>query len=158
MASFCAREPEALTELVRRNVVVKARIVARDERESGVRAHLNLGHTFAHAIESAVGYGEILHGEAVGLGIVAAAEVARRLGLCSDALGERLKRLIVAAGLGVSAPLPSDAQLAVAMQSDKKIARARLRFVLPVESGGVVIREDVSPADVSAAWAAIRES
>ena len=151
-----ALDPDEMTELVRRNVAVKAGVVMADEREAGVRASLNLGHTFGHAIETCLGYGEVLHGEAVGLGMIAAAGVARRLGLCGAALVERLRALVAAAGLDVRRPLPGDAELGEAMRRDKKVAGGRVRFVLPKDEGGVELRDDVSERDVSAGWAEIR--
>src|SRR5215470_4616072 len=81
MAELLALAPERLAELVARNVAIKAAMVMEDEKETGVRAHLNLGHTFGHAIEATVGYGRILHGEAVGLGLLAAATLAAQIGV-----------------------------------------------------------------------------
>jgi 3-dehydroquinate synthase len=156
MSELRGRDPQALAELVHRNVVVKAGVVMRDERESGERAHLNLGHTFAHAIEATMGYGELLHGEAVGLGLIAAAELAHRTGLCGAPLVARLRALVAAAGLPLTAALPDDEVLWAAMQRDKKVADDRLRFVLPEREGRVRMRDDLSRADVSAAWRAIR--
>jgi 3-dehydroquinate synthase len=148
--------PDVLTELVRRNVAIKAAVVMADERESGVRAHLNFGHTFAHAIETTVGYGELLHGEAVALGMIAASALARRLGMCGGEVPVRLREVIAAVGLPTSAELPSDERLLAAMSLDKKVAGGRLRFVLPERLGSVVVRDDVAAGDVSAAWSEIR--
>jgi len=134
-ASLLACDPDALTELVQRNVAIKAAVVMADERESGVRAHLNFGHTFAHAIEATVGYGELLHGEAVGLGMIAASVLARRLGVCGDEVPRRLRELVASVGLPTVASLPSDERLLEAMSLDKKVAGGRLRFVLPIASG-----------------------
>jgi 3-dehydroquinate synthase len=154
--ALLALDPVALVELVRRNVEIKARVVMEDERESGVRAHLNFGHTFAHAIEATVGYGEILHGEAVGLGMLAAASLASRLGLCDASLGQRLADLLDRIGLMTRATLPRDELLMDAMRLDKKVVDERLRFVLPDRTGHVVIRDDIDPRDVRAAWSQIR--
>jgi 3-dehydroquinate synthase len=151
-----AREPEATSELVRRNVAIKAAVVMADEKESGVRAHLNFGHTFAHAIEATVGYGELLHGEAVALGMIAASVLARRLDLCTDEVPERLRELVAAFGLPTKTALPTDERLMEAMQLDKKVASGRIRFILPDALGSVAIRDGVAPADVRAAWSAIR--
>jgi 3-dehydroquinate synthase len=155
-ASLLALDPSTLTELVRWNVAIKAAVVMADEKESGERAHLNFGHTFAHAIEATVGYGTLLHGEAVGLGMIAAAELASRLGLCSAEVPTVLRSQVGAVGLPTTAVLPDDERLLGAMKLDKKVSGSRLRFVLPVGLGSVVIRDDVGPADVAAAWATIR--
>jgi 3-dehydroquinate synthase len=155
-AALRALEPEVLVELVRRNAAIKAAVVMQDETETGVRAHLNLGHTFGHAIEACVGYGEILHGEAVGLGMIAACELAARLSLCPAELPRRVRALVAAVGLPTSARLPGDAELLAAMQRDKKVAARRIRFVLPERLGRVQLCDDVPPDALSAAWTSIR--
>ena len=99
-----AREPAALAEAVGRSCAIKARIVALDEREQGARALLNLGHTFAHAIETATGYGEWLHGEAVATGLVLAAETSLRLGWLDRPAVARVRELVRQAGLPLAAP------------------------------------------------------
>jgi len=152
-----AADPEVLTELVRRNVRIKAAVVMEDERETGVRAHLNLGHTFGHAIEATTGYGRILHGEAVGLGMLAAARTAAELGICDSALCGELADLLETAGLPVRVDLPDDDTLAAAMRLDKKVADDRIRFVLPEALGRVVIRDDVPASCVHTGWQAIRK-
>jgi 3-dehydroquinate synthase len=149
-------EPAVISELVRRNVAIKAAVVAADERESGVRAHLNLGHTFAHAVEATTGYGPIRHGEAVALGLVAACEAAARHGLCAPELVTRVRALLARLGLRVRAALAGDDALLAAMRLDKKVQDARTRFVLPTRIGEVVIRDDLGADTISAAWAAIR--
>jgi 3-dehydroquinate synthase len=151
-----ALEPAALVELVRRNVAIKAAVVMEDETETGVRAHLNFGHTFAHAIEASVGYGEILHGEAVGLGMIAASELAARLSLCPAELPPRVRALVGAVGLPTAARLPGDGELEAAMLHDKKVAAGRIRFVLPERLGRVRICDDVPPAALHSVWSAIR--
>lgn len=155
-ASLLALDPATLTELVRWNVAIKAAVVMADEKETGERAHLNFGHTFAHAIEATVGYGALLHGEAVGLGMIAAAELARRIGLCSDEVPSVLRSQVGAVGLPTSAVLPDDERLLGAMKLDKKVSGSRLRFILPVGLGSVVIRDDVGADDVAAAWSMVR--
>jgi 3-dehydroquinate synthase len=155
-AALRALEPGAMVELVRRNIEIKASVVMEDETETGVRAHLNFGHTFGHAIEACVGYGEILHGEAVGLGMIAACELAAIIGLGPADLPGRVRALVEAVGLPVRARLPSDEALEAAMAHDKKVAAGRIRFVLPERLGSVVLRDDVSPAAVRAAWSSIR--
>lgn len=151
-----AREPEALTELLARNVAIKAAVVMADEKESGVRAHLNFGHTFAHAIEATAGYGEFSHGEAVSLGMVAAGVLSERLGLCSAEVPQRLRDLLGGLGLPTRAVLPPDEHLLAAMRLDKKVAGSRVRFILLEQLGRVTIRDDASEEQVRAAWSAVR--
>jgi 3-dehydroquinate synthase len=151
-----ALDAPTIAELVRRNVEIKAAVVITDERESGVRAHLNLGHTFGHAVEATAGYGVLLHGEAVALGLIAAATVATRMRLCDPTVAPRIARLIERAGLPTRAALPADQVLLESMQLDKKVQAGRIRFVLPSRIGAVVLRDDVPAADIAAAWATIR--
>jgi len=115
---------------VRRSCELKAAIVAEDERESGKRALLNLGHTFGHAIEAATGFGPWLHGEAVAAGMVFAAELSRRAGLLRPEDAQRLLDLIRRAGLPTRAPALAPARWHELMSLDKKSAGGRLRFVL----------------------------
>ena len=147
---------DEIVELVERNVEIKAAVVMEDEKESGVRAHLNFGHTFGHAIESAAGYGEILHGEAVGLGMLAASRAAADFGICSEEISERLLELLSRAGLPVRAELPDDEVLQRAMLHDKKVRDDRIRFVLPRAMGLVELRDDLPPACIRAGWEFIR--
>jgi 3-dehydroquinate synthase len=156
MHELLSFEPVVLAELIARNVAIKAAVVMADEKENGVRAHLNLGHTFGHAIEASVGYGRILHGEAVGLGMLAAATLAGELGLAAPALRAELEDVIGSAGLPRRAELPSDERLLEAMALDKKVSAGKVRFVLPERIGSVLIREGVPPEAVCAAWASIR--
>lgn len=149
-------DPPTLASLIQRNVEIKARVVMEDEREAGVRAHLNFGHTFAHAIEATAGYGEIQHGEAVALGMLAATRTAIEVGLCDVALLDRLAAVLAGLGLATAAPLPDATALAEAMRHDKKVVGDRVRLVLPDRRGGVVIRDDVPPKAVHAGWEQIR--
>lgn len=125
------KDGAALIRAIKGSCKIKAAIVAEDERESGKRALLNFGHTFAHAIETGMGYGQWLHGEAVGVGMVMAADLSARLGRCSIAESQRIKALVEKAGLPVSGPseVSTDAMLAF-MAKDKKATDAGLRFVL----------------------------
>src|ERR1035437_8305555 len=107
MDALVARQPAALAHAVKRSCEIKAWGVAQDDRDTGLRASLNLGHTFGHAIEAGLGYGQWLHGEAVGAGMVLAAHLSRRLDLVDDAFVQRLTTLIQAAALPVQAPLLS---------------------------------------------------
>jgi 3-dehydroquinate synthase len=138
-----ARERAALAHAIRRSCEIKAWVVGQDERESGLRAILNFGHTFGHAIESGVGYGRWLHGEAVACGMVMAAELSAELGLLERAFVERLRRLIEGAGLPVAAPALDGARWLDSMRIDKKAEGGELRFVL-LEAPG---RARVSSAD-----------
>ena len=126
MPALLEKQPEALAHAVQRSCEIKAEVVAADERESGRRAILNFGHTFGHAIEHSQGYGEWLHGEAVAAGMVMAA----KLSGVTEADLERLRTLIVAAGLPCAPPAVGSQTLLDAMGMDKKVARKRLRFVL----------------------------
>jgi len=155
MADLLALDADALVELVARNVAIKAAVVIEDEK-TGVRAHLNLGHTFGHAIEAAVGYGRILHGEAVALGLLAAASLAESVGVAARGLRGEIEEVVARAGLPCAAELPDDARLEEAMALDKKVAAGKIRFVLPERVGAVVIREGIAPAAVRAAWKSIR--
>ena len=125
-----ARDRAALAHAVRRSCELKAAIVAEDERETDVRAVLNFGHTFGHAIETAVGFGSWLHGEAVAAGMVMAAGLSARAGLLPAADAARLEALIKRAGLPIRAPRLARARWRELMAVDKKAAGARVRFVL----------------------------
>lgn len=155
-ARILALEPDALVELVRRNVEIKAAVVVEDERERGVRAHLNFGHTFAHAIEATAGYGEILHGEAVALGMLAATRTAIEAGLCDASLLDDLTAVVEAFGLDTRCGLADSAALDAAMRQDKKVVGGRVRLVVPDRLGHVVIRNDIGPECVRAGWDQIR--
>lgn len=130
---------EALVRVVRRCCEIKAAIVGADERESGLRAVLNFGHTFGHAIETGLGYGKWLHGEGVAAGMVMAAELSRRLGLIDIDFVERLRKLIVRAGLPSKGPVLDSKDNAgrylELMRNDKKSAAGELRFVVIEEPG-----------------------
>ena len=157
MPKIQAMNPGVLEELVRRNVAIKAAVVMADEKESGERAHLNFGHTFAHAIEAVTEYGTFLHGEAVSLGMVAAMNLAVGLGICDSQAINPLVAALESAGLPVRAKLPDVADLMAAMTLDKKVKDAKIRFVLPTRIGEVVIRNDVPNDRVEAAWATVMD-
>ena len=141
-----ARKPDALAHIIAQSCTSKAKIVARDERESGVRALLNLGHTFAHAIEAGAGYGQWLHGEAVATGIAMAAYLARGIGKLSGDDEQRIVRLLSAAELPVSpfAGLAADKMLAL-MKGDKKVRAGKVRLILPNGIGNCEIVDDYPP-------------
>lgn len=133
VAGIQAIKPSVMTELIERNVRIKAAVVIADEKEAGERAHLNFGHTFAHAIEATAGYGTYLHGEAVALGMVAAARLAADLGLCEPTLADRITDLCAAVGLPTAGgeALPDTPTLMNAMLLDKKVKDTKIRFVCP---------------------------
>ncbi|NND39701.1 MAG: 3-dehydroquinate synthase [Pseudomonadales bacterium] len=132
MARLLARDPDALRHAIMRSCACKAAVVADDETENGVRAILNFGHTFGHAIESATAYSALLHGEAVGLGMLMALDFCKRCGLIDAHDFESSRQLIEAAGLPVLLPhtVSSGKQLLRLMQHDKKVKRGRVRLVL----------------------------
>jgi len=151
-------DANVMSELVQRNVRIKADVVIEDEKESGVRAHLNFGHTFAHAIESATGYERYLHGEAVALGMVAAMRLAVDRQMIHCALLDRVVALLEAVGLPTSAPkLPVNEELLYAMRLDKKVAGGRIRLVLPTKMARVDIFDDVPDEAIADAWDALRQ-
>jgi 3-dehydroquinate synthase len=125
-----ARDPAALAEAVARSCEIKASVVERDEREGGLRAILNFGHTFGHAIEAGMGYGEWLHGEAVGAGMVMATDLSRRLGLVDGTVAGRVREVVAAAGLPVRGPGWPGARYVELMSVDKKARQGTPRFVL----------------------------
>jgi 3-dehydroquinate synthase len=125
-----ALDPAALAYAVKRSCEIKAWVVGQDERESGLRAILNFGHTFGHAIEAGLGYGEWLHGEAVGCGMIMAADLSARVGLISNDYVERIRQLVHRAGLPVRAPAWSPERYLDLMRSDKKAEAGAVRFVL----------------------------
>ncbi|MBI5284043.1 MAG: 3-dehydroquinate synthase [Chloroflexi bacterium] len=146
-ARLLAVEPELTTEIVARNAALKAAVVSEDEREGGRRVILNYGHTIGHAIEAVSGYRGILHGEAISAGMMAAAEIGRRIGVTPAAVGERQARLFERYSLPLRhSGLDVDAVIA-ATAHDKKVAGKRVRWVLLEDYGRPVVRDDV-PDDV----------
>lgn len=145
MQALRALDSAALTEAIRRSCVAKAAVVGADERESGVRATLNLGHTFGHAIETHMGYGVWLHGEAVAAGTVMALEMSMRLGWIDQAERDRGIRLLQDAGLPVVPPQEmTPAHFMEHMAVDKKVLDGRLRLVLLRQMGEAVVTDDYS--------------
>ncbi|MBL8459180.1 MAG: 3-dehydroquinate synthase, partial [Zoogloea sp.] len=140
-----ARDPETLAEAVERSCRNKAEVVAADETEQGERATLNLGHTFGHAIETGLGYGEWLHGEAVAAGTIMAADLSRRLGWLTDDEVARVRLIHERAGLPVRGPaLGADRYLEL-MSHDKKVSDGTLRLVLLKGVGRAVISAEATP-------------
>ncbi len=145
------RDAAALAEVIRQSCAIKAAVVAEDEREQGRRAILNYGHTFAHALETLTGYDQLLHGEAVAIGMVLAADCARRHGLLDRASVGRIHGLVSALGLPTEMPAtvrPSAALAAMGM--DKKVVDGRLRLVLPERIGAVRVTDQVEQSAVLA--------
>ena len=142
--ALLAKEPVALAHAIQRCCEIKASVVGQDEREAGLRAILNFGHTFGHAIESGLGYGEWLHGEGVGCGMVMAAQLSKRLGLIDTTFVERLKALIQRAGLPVTAPVlsPTDnaGRYLELMRVDKKSEAGEIRFIVIDGPGKAALR------------------
>jgi 3-dehydroquinate synthase len=137
-----ARDADALGQAVQRSCENKARIVAKDERESGERALLNLGHTFGHAIETGLGYGRWLHGEAVAAGMVMAARLSARLGHLSEQDVERIEALLRRAHLPVEAPALGASEYLELMAHDKKVQDGRVRLVLLRSIGQAYVTAD----------------
>ncbi|HSO06772.1 MAG TPA: 3-dehydroquinate synthase [Pelomicrobium sp.] len=149
-----ARDADALAFAIVRSCRNKAEVVAQDEHEAGVRALLNLGHTFGHAIEAGMGYGAWLHGEAVAAGTVLAAELSARLGLLSAADAERVTALIRRGGLPTDAPaLGADRYLEL-MAVDKKVSAGKIRFVVLEGIGKASLRSEVPLPQLEATFAA----
>ena len=147
--AILAREPSAVRHIVARSCHLKADVVELDEREeTGLRAKLNYGHTFAHAFETAGGYGAWLHGEAVAAGMVCASRLAERLGLITADLTRRQTRLLLAFRLPVAPLAWPAAALIATMRRDKKAHAGQLRFVLPTKLGEVATFDEVSESDV----------
>lgn len=132
-------DEEAVSRVITRSCEIKAQVVAQDERESGRRRILNFGHTIGHALEAASGYRGLVHGEAVAIGMVQEADLARHLGLCGMDVAERIRGLVQAAGLPHALPRVSFSKLWSAMQSDKKVLYGTVYCVLPKRIGDVAI-------------------
>lgn len=143
MESLMRRDPAALAFAIERSCADKARVVAADELESGRRALLNLGHTFGHAIETATGYGNWLHGEAVAAGMCMAARFSQRLGWISPDAADRAERLVERAGLPVRPPADIGRERFLELMAvDKKVLDDRLRLVLLKDLGNAVVTEE----------------
>lgn len=151
LEALLAREPEALAYAIERSCTNKAEIVAADERESGARALLNLGHSFGHAIETGLGYGVWLHGEAVAAGIGMATDLSVRLGWLDPAVAKRITALLEAARLPTQAPVALAPEIMhTLMAIDKKARGGALRLVLLKGLGQAVVTSDYDPAALEA--------
>jgi len=144
-----ARRDLVLAEAIKRSCAIKARVVAADEREAGVRAHLNFGHTFGHAIEKVQGYGEWLHGEAVACGMVIATKISVNRGYILPEVLDRLTTFLERFNLPISPPpdMDADAFLA-AMAGDKKVAKGKIRYILLGSLGDAIIVDDISHHEI----------
>lgn len=149
-------EAEVMTELVTRNVQIKAAVVSADEKESGERAHLNFGHTIGHAIETLVGYEKVAHGQAVSLGMVAACGMAAGRGFIEEQAVERVRDLLASLALPVTWPDLDGERIWQIMQHDKKNRGGQVRMVLPVVLGQAAIFDDITPEMVQEAVAVLR--
>jgi len=145
-ASLLQRDSQALAYVIRRSCEIKAEIVAIKQREQGLRAILNLGHTFGHAIETATGYGEWLHGEAVATGMVLAADLSARLAWISDDDRARVARVIAKLELPVTAPKTGAARALELMGMDKKVLAGKIRLVLLKGLGEATVTGDYDPS------------
>lgn len=147
-AALRARELPALERIIGGSCRLKASIVERDEREAELRHVLNYGHTIGHALEAVTGYARFVHGEAVSLGLVAEARLARRLGVCREAAVERQERLLAAVGLPIRAGSVDGDAVCDAIARDKKARDGRVPFVLAPEIGTFRLVYDVPRAEI----------
>jgi 3-dehydroquinate synthase len=139
--ALLARDTNAMAHAVLRSCEIKSAVVSADEREGGVRATLNFGHTFGHAIESGLGYGEWLHGEAVGCGMVMAADLSTRLGQIDQADAQRLKRIIASMHLPIAPPKLGSQRFMELMQVDKKTEAGQIRYITLGSIGAARIQQ-----------------
>ena len=151
LAAIDTLPPALLQRILERSAAAKARVVAADEREGGLRAILNYGHTLGHVVEALCGYGTWLHGEAVAIGMVAAGELSLERGLWRPEDQARQRALIAAAGLPLRWPELASEAVLTCLQGDKKVRDGRVRFVLPSAIGSVEIRADIEPAAILSA-------
>jgi 3-dehydroquinate synthase len=150
MDKLLARDADALTYAIARSCEIKATVVAKDEREHNLRAILNFGHTFGHAVEAATAYETYLHGEAVGLGMLIAADLSHRLGLIDAAVTQRVRDILARAGLPTEAPQVGAARALELMQMDKKVLAGTVRLVLLDRLGRAVVTGDYPRAALDA--------
>jgi 3-dehydroquinate synthase len=150
MAKLLARDADALTYAIARSCEIKSTVVAKDEREHNLRAILNFGHTFGHAIEAATAYQTFLHGEAVGLGMLIAADLSHRLGLIDAAIANRVRDILARAGLPIEAPQIGAAKALELMQMDKKVLAGTVRLVLLDRLGRAIVTGDYRQAALDA--------
>ena len=151
-AEVLARQHDVLAQVIACCCRLKAEVVTQDEREeTGIRAVLNYGHTVGHALESLSGYGTLLHGEAISIGMTCAARLAEKLGRVDAEFSARQRRLLEAFGLPIALPPLDRDKILEAMKHDKKVQHGRLRLVLPDRLGHVELVEDIAAGDLRAA-------
>ena len=150
MAKLRARDVDALSYAIGRSCSIKATVVAKDEREQNLRAILNFGHTFGHAIEAATHFDTYLHGEAVGLGMLMAADLSHRLGLIDGSIKERIRDILGKAGLPTEAPRVGAAKALELMQMDKKVLAGTVRLVLLEKLGRAIVTGEYSQGALEA--------
>lgn len=148
IGALLSRDGDALAHAIERSCAIKAAIVAADERESGERAILNFGHTFGHAIETAQGYGNWLHGEAVAAGMVCAAHLSQRVCGLAPADAARIEALVGAAGLPTAPPAIAPERWLELMHHDKKVEGGALRFVLLDALGHALVRSGIAEEEI----------
>ena len=159
MDELVQRDKAALAQAILVSCKTKADVVAKDERESGVRALLNLGHTFGHAIEAGMGYGAWLHGEAVAAGMAMAADLSQRMGWISGVDVERVRKLLSRANLPVNGPSDLTIETYLDLMSvDKKVQQGKMRFVLMKTIGDAVVTADVDPQQLQKTLEVCRDS
>ena len=156
LPALLARDTDALRHAVARSCAIKAKVVRADERESGARMILNYGHTFGHALEAVTGYGTLLHGEAVAIGMVLAADLAADLGTLPPEAADRIRGVISRAGLPTTPPSTAPGEVLEAMGMDKKVADGRIRLVLPERIGKVQVTDQVPTSAIADAIDAAR--
>jgi 3-dehydroquinate synthase len=153
LTALLAKQTQPLIYAIQKACAIKARIVGEDEREMSTRALLNLGHTFAHAIETSLGYGTWLHGEAVAIGLILAAELSKQLGWLEQREVNRIRQLILAAHLPIRLPQNVEInQLMQAMAVDKKIVNSTLRLIALKGIGNAVITSEVTKDQLYTVW------
>jgi 3-dehydroquinate synthase len=150
MPKLVERDAGALAYAIARSCEIKATVVSKDEREQNLRAILNFGHTFGHAIEAATGYGTYLHGEAVALGMLIASDLARRIGLTDAAVRNRIADILKRAGLPTAPPRLGAARILELMHMDKKVLGGKLRLVLLEKIGHAIVTADYAQSDLEA--------
>ena len=155
MARVMAREPEAVIHAIYESCRNKAEVVAEDEKETGIRAILNLGHTFGHAIETATNYKTWLHGEAVAMGIMLAAKLSEAQGMNDVSNLARIKSLLLLAKLPIAAPSLGTQTYLSYMAGDKKTENGKLRLVLPVGLGNVIVTDNIPESNIDALLSAL---
>ena len=148
MQQIVSNDPAAVAHVIQRSCAIKAEIVAQDEKEQSVRALLNFGHTFGHAIEKLTGYGNWTHGDAVAVGMVLAARLSEKMSLITPEDVQNIEKTLIAASLPISLPNIEPAELLAAMQSDKKVKDRNIQLVLLKNIGEAFLTADYSQEDL----------